>query len=185
MPEQTPPTPSAPTGVPTPNPGATIDAETFSVRRTVTIAASLDKVWAAITEPQHIASWFGQRTELDTLAVGARGVFGFDGYGDFPVRIEELDPPHVIAYRWSNDNASPVDPDEVVFAHSTVFRFELEELAPATAATPPSTRLTVVESGFDTLDDPTAAMAGNQGGWTSELDELVAYLEGPAADGAR
>jgi hypothetical protein len=38
--------------------------------------------------------------------------------------------------------------------------------------------LTVVESGFDTLSDPAASMESNRGGWNSELDELVAYLEG-------
>ena len=42
------------------------------------------------------------------------------------------------------------------------------------------TTLTVVESGFDALGDPIARMEDNRGGWTSELDELVAYLEGSA-----
>jgi uncharacterized protein YndB with AHSA1/START domain len=155
----------------TSNPAATVDDASFAVRRTVTIAATPDKVWAAITEPQHLVRWFGQRAELPELAVGARGLLGFDGFGDFPLRIEELDPPHAIAYRWSNDNASPVDPDDVVFERSTVFRFTLE-------AIPGGTSLTVIETGFDSLADPAAAMAGNRRGWTDELDELVAYLEG-------
>lgn len=159
-----------------PNPEATIDDATFSVRRTITIGAPIDTVWTAVTEPRHIAEWFGQRAELDALAVGARGVFGFEGYGEFPVRVEEVDPPRVVAYRWSNENASPRDRDEVVFAHSTVFRFELESL------TATSTRLTVVESGFDTLDDPRRSMESNRGGWTSELDDLVAYLERATSD---
>jgi len=158
----------------TTNPPATVDDAAFAVRRTVTIAASPEKVWAAITEPQHLVRWFGQRAELPELAVGARGMLGFDGYGDFPLRIEELDPPHTIAYRWSNDNATPpadLDAsDEVVFARSTVVRFTLEQA-------PKGTSLTVVETGFDTLTDPAAAMASNRSGWTDEIDELVAYLE--------
>jgi uncharacterized protein YndB with AHSA1/START domain len=154
------------------NPPATIDDAAFAVRRTVTIAAPVDKVWAAITEPQHLVRWFGQRAELPELAVGARGSLGFDGYGDFPVRVEELDPPHSIAYRWSNDNATPPEDaaDDEVFARSTVFRFTLEP-------SPEGTLLTVVETGFDSLTDPAAAMASNRGGWTDEIDELVAYLE--------
>lgn len=156
------------------NPPATIDDAGFAVRRTVTIAASIDKVWAAITEPAHLVRWFGQRAELPELAVGARGMLGFDGYGEFPLRIEELDPPHTIAYRWSNDNATaPADPgapDDHLFARSTVMRFTLEQI-------PEGTSLTVVETGFDTLTDPAAAMANNRGGWTDELDELVAYVE--------
>jgi hypothetical protein len=36
----------------------------------------------------------------------------------------------------------------------------------------------VVESGFDSLVNPVERMEGNRSGWDSELDELVAYLEG-------
>ena len=156
------------------NPPATIDDSAFAVRRTVTIASPIDKVWAAITEPAHLVRWFGQRAELPELAVGARGMLGFDGYGDYPLRVEELDPPRAIAYRWSNDDTTPPADtdaaDEVVFARSTVFRFTLEEI-------PEGTALTVVETGFDGLTDPAAAMASNREGWTSEIDELVAYAE--------
>jgi uncharacterized protein YndB with AHSA1/START domain len=153
---------------------ATIDDAAFAVRRTVTIASPPEKVWAAITQPQHLVRWFGQRAELPELAVGARGMVGFDGYGDYPLRVEELDPPHAVAYRWSNDDtvapADPDAPDDVVFARSTVFRFTLESVDGGTA-------LTVVETGFDSLGDPAAAMSSNRRGWTDEIDELVAYAE--------
>jgi len=153
------------------NDPSTIDAEAFTVRRTVSIAAEPAKVWAAVTRPELITQWFGNVAELDRLEVGAEGVFGFEGYGRFPVRVEELDAPHVIAYRWGNENATPSELD----AHSTVFRFTLEPLDGGT-----STRLTVVESGFDALGDPAAAMESNRGGWDSELDELIAFVEGSA-----
>ncbi|MDQ1553350.1 MAG: hypothetical protein QOK46_428, partial [Microbacteriaceae bacterium] len=125
----------------TTNQPSIVDSGEFTVRRTITIAAPIEKVWAAITEAEHIARWFGQTAVLDTVAVGAGGVFSFDGFGTFPVRIEELDPPHAIAYRWSNEptfSDAPIDPD-----HSTVFRFTLEPQGSGT-------QLTVVESGFDT-----------------------------------
>ena len=153
----------------TTNQPSIVDSGEFTVRRTVTIAAPIDKVWAAVTETEHIVKWFGQGAVLDKVAVGGSGTFSFDGYGDFPVQIEELDPPHVIAYRWGNESAkaiSPIDPNR-----STVFRFTLEPIEGGT-------QLTVVESGFDTLTDPAASMEDNRGGWNSELDELVAYLEG-------
>lgn len=155
----------------TTNPPAVVDSGDFTVRRTITIQAPIDRVWAAITDARHISAWFGQSTVLDTVAVGAGGVFSFDGYGDFPVLIEELDPPRLIAYRWSNDNATAVDPASVSRDRSTVFRFTLEPVGEGT-------QLTVVESGFDTLADPLAGMESNRGGWDAELDELVAYLEG-------
>ncbi|MCU1550438.1 MAG: uncharacterized protein JWR36_998 [Glaciihabitans sp.] len=152
----------------TSNQPAVVDSGEFTVRRTISIAAPIEKVWAAITQAELITQWFGQGAVLDEVVAGAGGVFSFDGYGDFPVRIEELDPPRMIAYRWGNDNAraiDPLDPD-----HSTVFRFTLEPIEGGT-------QLTVVESGFATLADPAASMESNRGGWDSELDELVAYLE--------
>ena len=155
----------------TTNPPAVVDSGAFTVRRTITIQAPMDRVWEAITDARHIAAWFGQSAVLDAVAVGAGGVFSFDGFGDFPVLIEELEPPRLIAYRWSNDNTSAVDPTRVSLERSTVFRFTLE---PAGSGT----QLTVVESGFDSLADPAAGMESNRGGWDAELDELVAYLEG-------
>lgn len=155
----------------TANQPAVADSGALTVTRTVTINAPIEKVWAAITEAEHIARWFGQSAVLDEVAVGATGVFSFEGYGDFPVRIEELDPLRAIAYRWSNDNARALDPDQVDPDHSTVFRFTLEPLDGGT-------QLTVVETGFGTLADPAASLESNRGGWTSELDELVSYLEG-------
>src|SRR6187402_2635732 len=106
------------------NEPSVVDPAGFTVSRTVTIAASIENVWAAITEAEHIKRWFGQKAVLDTVAVGAVGVFGFEGYGDFPVRIEQLDPPRSISYRWGNDNAKSTETiDEDT---STVFRFTLE-----------------------------------------------------------
>ena len=157
----------------TSNQPSVIDDSNFTVSRTISIAAAPEKVWAAITETDHIVKWFGDHAVLDRVAVGGSGLFGFEGYGDFAVRIEELDEPRMIAYRWSNDNAKAGDPAGGEFSKSTVFRFTLEPI-------PTGTRLTVVETGFDTLSDPAASMEGNRQGWDGELDELVAYLEGEA-----
>ena len=150
----------------TSNPPATIDEDAFSVSRTIHIAAPVAKVWAAITEPEHISKWAGQQASIDAVKVGGSGTWTFEGYGTVPLVIEELDPPRSIAYRWGSMDSLTIDP-----VASTVFRFTLEP-------TDVGTQLTVVESGFQNLGDPAARMADNRGGWTSELDELVAYLEG-------
>jgi len=42
---------------------------------------------------------------------------------------------------------------------------------------PQGTRLTVVESGFETTSDPVANLEDHRGGWDGELDKLVALLE--------
>jgi uncharacterized protein YndB with AHSA1/START domain len=154
----------------TANQPSIIDTGEFVVRRTINIAAPIDKVWAAVTEPRHIARWFGQGAELDKVEVGGRGLFSFEGYGDVPVRIEELDPPRMITYRWSTELNNVADTGQLDPGRSTVFSFTLDALDGGT-------QLTVVESGFGALADPAASMESHRGGWDSELDELAAYLK--------
>ncbi len=152
------------------NDPASVDLDRYTVSRTISIQAPLEKVWAAITEAQHLAKWFPQRVDLPVTEVGARGVFSFEGYGDFPVEVEAIEPMRMIAYRWGNDLGAPATLDS---AASTVFQFTIETIEGGT-------QLTVVETGFERTGDPATRMEDNRGGWTSELDELVVYLEGSA-----
>ena len=149
-----------------------VDEGRFTVRRTIRIAAPIDKVWSAVTEPAHISKWFGTAV-LDGAGVGARGTLTFPDYGSVPLRIEAIDAPRMVAYRWGNDDAlgelaADVDPE-----HSTVFTFTLEAVADGT-------ELTVIETGFETTSDPAANLESHREGWNSELDKLVALLEGDA-----
>jgi uncharacterized protein YndB with AHSA1/START domain len=151
------------------NPPAVIDAGAYSVRRTIQIAASIENVWAAVTEPEHISQWFGEAS-FDGRGAGTTGTLTWPDYGDVPIRVEAIDPPTMVSYRWSNDGASGVRPAEVDPDHSTVFTFTLEPI-------PTGTRLTVVETGFETTSDPAANLRSHRGGWDTELDDLVALLE--------
>lgn len=156
---------------------ASIDTETFQVTRTLLIHAAPPTVWAALTQDDLIARWFGQRASLPDLRVGGEGTFGFDGYGEFAVRIEEYDEPRTFAFTWTNQSGAPLRPD-----NSTLVRFTLTPEGEGTV-------LAVVESGFERLGGGAGdAMTSNRSGWTGELDELVAFLEdatrpvaGPAA----
>lgn len=152
----------------TSNQQSVVDEGEFTVRRTIRINAPLEKVWAAITEAEHLAKWFPETAVLEPAAVGATGAFTWADHGTFPVVVEQLDPLRSISYRWGNSSPEPLDP-----ASSTVFTFTLESVDAGT-------QLTVVETGFDSLSDPSAAMESNRGGWNFELDELVAYLEDAA-----
>ena len=103
--------------------------------------------------------------------VGGEGVFGFEGYGEFPVRIDEYDEPVVFAFTWGTP-AAEGEVASLTPQNSTQVRFTL-------VADGDATILSVVESGFGLLGrDPIEAMNSNRQGWTDELDELVAYLEG-------
>jgi hypothetical protein len=83
-----------------------------------------------------------------------------------------MEAPRMVSYRWGNDDAAGELPD-AVDDHSTVFTFTLEQVSDGT-------ELTVVETGFDRTSDPAANMASHAEGWVSELDKLVALLEGDA-----
>lgn len=152
------------------NPGSVVDEERFAVRRTIRIEAPVEKVWAAVTRPEHISQWFGQ-ARLDGEGAGATGSLTFEGYGVVPLRVEAFDPPRSVTYRWGNDDALGSRPETLDETRSTVFTFTLEDVEGAT-------RLTVVESGFEKTSDPAANLESHREGWDGELDKLVALLEG-------
>jgi uncharacterized protein YndB with AHSA1/START domain len=156
----------------TDNQASVVDESTFTVRRTIRIAAPIDKVWTAVTQPEHISKWFGQ-TVLDGAGAGASGSITFADYGTVPLRVEAMDAPRLVSYRWGNDDAADELPDSVDGGNSTVFTFTLEAVSDGT-------ELTVVETGFDRTSDPAANMASHAEGWVVELDKLVALLEGDA-----
>ena len=153
----------------TTNQPAVVDEATFTVRRSIRIAAAVSKVWEAVTVPEHISRWF-DHTELDGEGVGATGTLTPPGRGSIPLRVEAIDPQRMVAYRWNNDDAAGPAPDVFDATRSTVFTFTLE---PAEGGT----LLTVVETGFEVTSDAAANMASHQEGWTFELDKLVALLE--------
>ena len=151
------------------NPSSVVDDAAFSVQRTIRISAPVEKVWAAVTEPEHISRWFGQAA-FEGSGAGSLGTLTWPGREPIPVRIEAIEPRHTVSYRWGNDDASGVVPDRLDDAHSTVFTFTLAEVAGGT-------ELTVVETGFENTSDPAANLADHRDGWNGELDKLVALLE--------
>jgi len=145
-----------------------IDVDTATVTRTIRIEASRELVWAALTTPEHIARWFGQRADFpDGVHPGATGSFGWTEHGDFPVRIEAFEPFSRFAFTWGTPG------EEIREDNATTATFTLTAHGDAT-------ELTVVEAGFDTLSGDLArqraAMEGNAEGWVAELDELHAHV---------
>lgn len=153
----------------TTNQPSTVDQDTFTVRRTIQIAAPPEKVWTAVTEPEHISRWFG-RTVLVGEGVGAQGTIVWpEDAAPMPIRVEAMDPPRAVTYRWCIDDTEGA-PAVVDDAPSTVFTFTL-------TATAQGTELTVEETGFEATADPAASLEDHRQGWDRELDKLVRLLE--------
>ena len=148
---------------------AVLDGDAYTVTRSISIAASVEKVWLAITEPEHLSRWFGQTVLLGS-GPGAVGTMTFEGYGAIPIRVEAIDAPWSVTYRWNNDDALGILPPSVVESSSTIFTFTLE-------AHGAGTTLTVVESGFERTSEPEANLESHRRGWDLELDKLVALLK--------
>lgn len=137
------------------------------IERTLQLARPPETVWAALTTAEGLGTWFGNRAEVD-LRVGGLVKLGWDSGDTATLTVERLEPPHVFGYTWRVHGLADDDP------RRTYVEFTLE---PAGAGT----TLTVVESGFAQLGgdgEHKTAFGGNTDGWTNELGELVAYLDG-------
>jgi uncharacterized protein YndB with AHSA1/START domain len=135
------------------------------ISRTVEIAASPDKVWAALTTAEGLAAWFGNEAEIDLRPGGSAWMKWSHGH-KAEMRVERIEEPSVFGFTWHIYGLPDEDP------RRTYVEFTLEPVGTGT-------RLTVVESGFAQLpdDDYNKAYDGNTQGWASELGELVAYLD--------
>ena len=87
------------------------------------------------------------------------------------VRVVRIDPPRVFAFTW---HPYAVDPD-VDYAGETPTLVEFT-LAPHGDGT----RLTVTESGFDSLPPHRRpdALRMNAGGWAAQMDNIAAHVGG-------
>lgn len=123
----------------------------WQLRFTRVLAHSPEKVWRAVTEPEHLASWFPTTIEGERAA-GAPLKFSFPE-GQFPAfdgEMVEFEPPSVMEFRWGPD----------------ILRLELR-------AIDDGTELTLL----DTLDERGKA-ARDGAGWHTCLDALERSLGG-------
>jgi uncharacterized protein YndB with AHSA1/START domain len=119
-----------------------------------------DKVWRALTEPEHLRAWFPTDVEGEwSPGSKLRFVFREDEGPDFDGEVLACDPPRLLEYRWGDE----------------LLRFELEPAGGGTALT-----LLV------TFDDVGKA-ARDGAGWHQCLDLLSDELDGrtPPPPGAK
>lgn len=139
------------------------------IEREVIIDAPVERVWAVVTQAEHIGIWFGDAGAEIDLRPGGLMMIRYKEYGEGFARVEKVEPPHYFSFRSPRPgHREPVEGD------CTLAEFFL---------TPEGnrTRLRVVESGFRTLDLPEEEQAkhaeGNMEGWRIELGHLQDYVK--------
>jgi uncharacterized protein YndB with AHSA1/START domain len=128
-----------------------LDDGRWQLRLTRVFRHPVEKVWRAISQPEHLAHWFPTTIEGERV-VGAPLRFSFpaDPLPPFEGEMVAYEPPSLMELRWGPD----------------VLRLELR-------ATAEGTELTL----FDTLEERGKA-ARDGAGWHTCLDALAVALDG-------
>nr|WSZ94786.1 SRPBCC family protein [Streptomyces sp. NBC_00857] len=142
------------------------------IEREITIAAPVERVWAVLTEPEHVGRWFGQGppTPVD-LRPGGIMYLDHGAYGQFRTTIVTVDPPRHFSYRW----ASAYPGEVATKGNSTLVEFTLTPEGEGT-------RLRVVETGFADIVIPedkqdNASKESHTKGWTAMVGNIREYVE--------
>jgi uncharacterized protein YndB with AHSA1/START domain len=148
---------------------------TDQIVKTVTLKAPVARVWRALADHNEFGQWF--RVKLDQpFAPGAlsTGKITYPGAEHYPWRatVERMEKERLLSFRWHHfDENSDVDVSE---QPTTLVEFRLEPV-------PDGTRLTITESGFDSLPDARRAeiVRGNTEGWNIQADHIAAHVASP------
>lgn len=141
-----------------------------TIERTITVSASVERVWLALTAPDELSQWFGDTAEVDLRPGGTMRV-GWSEYDAVAECIvESVEEPSRFCFRWTSGA------DEHGDVWFTTVCFSL-------ASDGDHTTVTMVESGLAALPDELHArtVEENSSGWDAELEDLRGYLEGGAA----
>ncbi|HWC84067.1 MAG TPA: SRPBCC family protein [Pseudonocardiaceae bacterium] len=144
---------------------------TDRIERDILIAAPIERVWAVLTEPKHVGTWFGQGKPIPVdLRPGGTMELDHGEHGVFPTTIVRVDPPRHLAYRW----ASGYPGEQATEDNATLVEFDLSEEGAGT-------RLRLVESGFTDKTAPAHApdssLESHTSGWTAMLPRARDYAE--------
>src|SRR6202451_1587144 len=140
-----------------------------TIVREITVKASKERVYKAITDPKEIITWFPDAIEGGTLEVGQQPVFFFSGENHrAQTHIEAARPFDYFAYRWVARSGAF---DDILTMPNTLVEFLIEELEAGT-------KVTVRESGFASLPPEEAQkyLDQNSGGWEYMMGRLEKKL---------
>ncbi|MBI1863197.1 SRPBCC family protein [Candidatus Microgenomates bacterium] len=139
------------------------------ISREITVHASMERVYKAISDPTEIITWFPDKIE-GTLDVGQRPVMIFSGENHkTSIYVEAAKPFSYFAYRWVPGGAGIIG--DVLKVPNTLVEFFIEESGQ-------ETKVTVRESGFTSLPAEVAeeCFKQNSGGWEYMIGRLEKLL---------
>ncbi len=116
------------------------------VERSVILAASVDEVWAALSEGDRMSAWFGADVSIDPTHGGEAVFRWLDGTKRRAV-VETADPPRALTLRWVPLRWLPDLEVPAIDRSSTRIEFRIERAGAGA-------RLTVVEWAGDRSTGP-------------------------------
>ncbi|MBV9110282.1 MAG: SRPBCC family protein [Gemmatimonadetes bacterium] len=139
------------------------------IEREIHIAASMERVWSALTEAKHLGTWFGDAGATIDLRPGGEITLEWEKNGTVRGRVERVEPPTVFSFRWIRGGHDEPEP-----GNHTLVEFTLRPDGGGTV-------LRMVESGIRALEMAEAGMReyvrSHEAGWSFELGELRDYVE--------
>ena len=148
----------------------------MQIERETLIAAPVERVWAVLTEGEHVGRWFSDAGAEIDLQPGGEMVLRWAEHGIGRARVVDVEPPRRFSYRWAAIREHwGEEPDD---RNSTLVEFTL-------APEGDGTRLRVIESGFEALEGTDEqrrrAFEGNTEGWETQLENVRGYAQRVAA----
>lgn len=142
-----------------------------AIVREITVKATKERVYHAITDPSEIIKWFPDSVEGGTLEVGQEPIFSFEGATHKRrIHVEAADPYTYFSYRWV-PGPSGEGAGDVLSIPNTLVEFSIEEVAGGT-------KVTLKESGFSSLPmgEAESSFKDNNGGWDYMVERLSTLL---------
>jgi uncharacterized protein YndB with AHSA1/START domain len=150
-----------------------MSSATDRIERHVMLKAPISRVWRALSNAEEFGKWFGLVLAGKTMKVGEtlEGPVTYPGYEHVIVRmkIERMEPERSLAWRW---HPAANDPNKDYSSEPmTLVVFELKEV-------PGGTRLTVVESGLDSIPIERRAHVFrlNTEGWDEQMTNIEKHV---------
>jgi len=146
---------------------------TDRIEKSIAVAAPVERVWRALTDHEEFGAWFRVRLEGPFVpGEVSRGRITYPGYEHlaWEARVVAMEAPRLFAFTW---HPYAVDPDKDYSSEPpTRVEFRLEPEGEGT-------RLTVTESGFDSIpaERRDEALRMNTGGWEAQAGNIKSHVE--------